>query len=114
MNIGERIRLRRTELGLSQTDLGKRLGLTRAAVSKAELSKNDMTTDRIERYASALNCTSKYLMGWDDIIWDSETKEIEVIKDNNILKEIGELDLSNESMLNILQYAKYLKSQEEQ
>ena len=67
MSIGQRIRNRRIELGLSQSELGKRLGgISKAAVSAAELDKKDMTTDRIRRYAEALETTPAYLMGWKD------------------------------------------------
>lgn len=66
MTVGQRIRQRRQELGLSQTELGLRLGgISRAAVSSAELDRKDMTTDRIRRYAEALETTPAYLMGWE-------------------------------------------------
>ena len=67
MAIGERIKQRRLELGLSQEELANRLGnKSRASVSTVENNKEDLTTDRIRKYAEALETTPAYLMGWDD------------------------------------------------
>ena len=67
MTIGERIKQRRLELGLSQQDLAERLGnKSRASVCTVEKDKEDMTTDRIRKYAEALETTPAYLMGWED------------------------------------------------
>ena len=67
MEIGDRIRERRKALGLTQTELAQRLGLTsKAAISTVENNKEDMTTERIRKYAAALNTTPQYLMGWID------------------------------------------------
>ena len=67
MTIGERIKQRRIELGLSQEELAKRLGnKSRASVCTVEKDKEDMTTDRVRKYAEALECTPAYLMGWED------------------------------------------------
>lgn len=74
MTIGERIKHRRIELGLSQEDLAKRLGnKSRASVCTVEKDKEDLTTDRIRKYAKALETTPAYLMGWDDFT-DEVTK----------------------------------------
>lgn len=67
MTIGERIKLRRKELGLSQEELANRLGnKSRASVCTVEKDKEDMTTTRIRQYADALETTPAYLMGWSD------------------------------------------------
>lgn len=66
-DVGDRIKFRRKELGLTQIQLAERLGLTsKAAISTVENNKEDMTLDRIERYANALNTTPQYLMGWSE------------------------------------------------
>ena len=55
MTIGERIKQRRQELGLTQEELARRLGnKTRASVCTVERDKEDLTTDRVEKYAAAL------------------------------------------------------------
>ena len=65
--LGERIRKRREELGLTQTELATRLGYkSKVSVSHAESDRDDMTTTRIRKYAKALETTPAYLMGWED------------------------------------------------
>lgn len=67
MNIGERIRHRRIELGLTQTEFAKKMGLSaKSTVSKLENQGDNLTTDRIRRIAEVLECTPAYLMGWED------------------------------------------------
>ena len=67
LTIGERIRNRRIELGMTQDELAKKLGYkSRASINKIELGKTDITQSRIEMFASVLETTPSYLMGWDD------------------------------------------------
>ena len=67
MTIGERIKNRRIELGLTQEELARRLGnKSRASVCTVEKDKEDLTTTRIRQYADALETTPSYLMGWED------------------------------------------------
>lgn len=66
MTVGQRIKERRKELLMTQSDLAKRIGVSsKAAVSRVENSREDLTTDRVRKYADALHCTPAYLMGWD-------------------------------------------------
>jgi transcriptional regulator with XRE-family HTH domain len=64
MTVGERIRERRIELKLTQEELGKRLGYGKSAVCRVEKEGNNITSNRIEKFAKALECTPGYLMGW--------------------------------------------------
>ena len=67
MTTGERIRKRREELGLTQTDLALRMGYkSRAAICNVEKDKEDLTTTRIRKFAEALDTTPAYLMGWEE------------------------------------------------
>lgn len=63
MNTGERIRQRRIELGLTQEELAQRLGnKSRASVCTVERGKEDLTTERLRKYAQALECAPEDLM----------------------------------------------------
>lgn len=65
--IGQRIKERRIELGMTQEELAHKLGnKSRASVCTVEKDKEDLTTTRIKQYAEALECTPSYLMGWED------------------------------------------------
>ena len=65
--IGNRIRNRREELGLSQDELGKRLGYkSRSSINKIELDQRNLTQSKIKAIADALETTPSYIMGWDE------------------------------------------------
>ncbi len=67
MTTGERIKQRREELGLTQTELAERMGYkSRAAICTVEKGKEDLTTTRIRKFAEALQTTPAYLMGWEE------------------------------------------------
>lgn len=65
--IGSRIRNRREELGLSQDELGKRLGYkSPSSINKIELDQRNLTQSKIKAIAEALETTPAYIMGWDE------------------------------------------------
>ena len=64
--IGSRIRSRREELGLSQEELGNKLGYkSRSSINKIELDQRNLTQSKIKAIADALNTTPAYIMGWE-------------------------------------------------
>lgn len=65
--IANRIRKRREELGLSQDELGKRIGYkSRSSINKIELGHRNLTQSKIKAIADALETTPSYIMGWDE------------------------------------------------
>ena len=67
MTTGERIRLLRLKHGMSQAELGSKIGVKTPAVYKYEngLVVN-LKRSTIERLANALETTPSYLMGFED------------------------------------------------
>lgn len=66
MNIGDRIKQRREELGISAEELADKIGKSRATVYRYENGDiGNMPTTILEPLATALNTTPAYLMGWD-------------------------------------------------
>ena len=90
MTIGERIKQKRLELGLSQEELAHRMGnKSRASICTVENDKEDLTTTRIRKFAEALNTTPGYLMGWEDdgiptVVKKVPDKTIRIDLDNGI------------------------------
>jgi transcriptional regulator with XRE-family HTH domain len=86
MNVGERIKQRRLELGLSQDELAKKVGYkSRSSINKIELSR-DLPLRKVEVMAKALETTPAYLMGWasaDYVLSDEENLLIETVNDVN-------------------------------
>lgn len=67
MTLGDRIRLRREELRMSQKELATRLGYkSRSTIAKIESGENDLTQSKIVAFAEALNTTARWLLDYDD------------------------------------------------
>lgn len=64
-NIGERIKKRRKELGMTQEDLSNKLGYrSKTTIAKIENGTNDIMQNRVMDFAKALQTTPAYLMGY--------------------------------------------------
>ena len=67
MTIGDRIRMRREELGLTQKELAERLGYkTKSSITKIEAGDSNLPITKVAKIAKALEVTESYLMGWED------------------------------------------------
>ena len=67
MTVGDRIKLRRKEIGMSADKLGEAIGKNRATVFRYENGEIEkMPIDVLEPIAEALLTTPAYLMGWED------------------------------------------------
>lgn len=68
LEIGERIKIRREELQMSQDELAKRIGYkSRSSINKIELGHYNLTQSKIKAIADALDTTPGYIMGWDEL-----------------------------------------------
>lgn len=67
MTKGQRIRQKREELNIGQTELAQKVHISKQTLYKYE---NDIVTNipsnRLEDIATALGTTPDYLMGWED------------------------------------------------
>ena len=99
MTTADRIKNRRIELGLTQLEVAKRLGLTsKAAVSKVEGQGDNVTLKNVEKFAKALDCSIPYLMGWDD----DNTIEMEKQRSERLDKFVELYSQLNESDQNLI------------
>ena len=77
MSVGKRIKQLRSDLGMSQVDFAKAIGVSKQTLYKYE---NDLITnipsDKIEAAATVCKVTPGFLMGWDDEI-DENTQHPE-------------------------------------
>lgn len=62
MNIGEKIRMRRKELGLTTEELGRMIGVQRAAVTKYEKGYIDLKAAQVQAIADALHISPALLL----------------------------------------------------
>ena len=65
-NISIRIAKLRKESGLSQSQLGDKLGLSQDTISNMERGRRTTTTEKIIEIANFFNVSSDYLLGISD------------------------------------------------
>ena len=63
IDMGKRIRLRRVEIGMSQADLGDKLGVSFQQVQKYEKGVNRVGANRLQQIASALKTDVNFFYG---------------------------------------------------
>lgn len=88
MNIGENIRKARKKAGLTQKELGQKMGISQAAIGQFENS-NELTMKTINKVALALNINAAELFGFpekkptpaDYIIKDSAFEDLLLLSD---------------------------------
>ena len=79
--MGERIKSRRKQIGLSQIELAQKVGYTsKSTISLIENGKRDISSAQLKKIATALDTTVDYLMGLEDfvavnLVYDDETKK---------------------------------------
>lgn len=63
----DRIKSRRTELGMTIEELARKMGYKdKSSISKIEKGKADIPQSKIAAFADALETTPAYLMGWEE------------------------------------------------
>lgn len=86
MNIGERIKQRRIELGMSQEELAKKMGYTtRNAIYQFE-KKDNMKLSIISEFAKALDTTEAYLTGWEE---EEKSSAAQGVRAGRLISYIG-------------------------
>lgn len=110
--IGERIKQRRIELGLTQEELAQKMGYkSKSTINKIELGINDVNQSKIVQFARVLDSSVSYLMGWDDEPFPSGKDHVFEDKDRqtivNLLRK-----MNGESIDNLLKYARYIYDME--
>lgn len=78
MTVGDIIKKRREELGMTTYELAELIGVSHATVSRYESGYiNSIKSGKIQAIAEALRTTPKYLMGWtDDPAMSTEDTEL--------------------------------------
>lgn len=88
MEIGERIKARREELGMTQDELAKKAGYKyRSSINKIELGGQRLPQKKIVEIARALRVTPSYLMGWEDNVYINEDGEPALIAELTAIQE---------------------------
>lgn len=66
MTVGDRIKKQRESLGLTQTELAKKVSVSKQTLYKYETNiVTNIPSDKIELISKILDCSPSYLMGWE-------------------------------------------------
>lgn len=67
MTLGDRVKQKRENMGLSQEELADKMGYkSKTSIHKIEQGITDLPLSKVEELAKVLNVTTSYLMGWED------------------------------------------------
>lgn len=67
-SVGEKIKLRRSELGWSLRELAKRMGYAnQSTVARIEKGIIDIPQSKVVKFAEVMNTTVAYLMDWEEV-----------------------------------------------
>ncbi len=106
--VANRIKKKRIELDLTQTELARKAKLTSAAISQFESSARKPSFDALAKLASALKITTDYLLGkralgYEDILADPKVS----------VMFRGMMELSEKDKKAMLEFYEFLKSRKE-
>ena len=94
MTLGEKVKLKREELGLSQEELAEKMNYkSKTSIHKIEVGITDLPLSKVKELAAVLKTTPAYLMGWEDNK-DKMINEIfntEMIDSPELIEEISQL-----------------------
>ena len=106
MTIGERIKQRRMELGLSVDEVAEKLGKNRATVYRYESNEiENLPVGTLEPLAKILETTPAQLMGWEYEEQDENYRRIFARNLNRFLKINGKNQADIAMLLNVSQAA---------
>ena len=87
MTLGEKVKLKREELNLSQEELAEKMNYkSKTSIHKIEVGITDLPLSKVKELAAVLKTTPAYLMGWE------EDKSQE--KENNIISQLTDEELA--------------------
>ena len=115
MSIGSRIKERREELGITQTQLAEMIGVTKGAIGNYETDANSPKASIMYKVFRALQCDANYL--YQDEIGESESSMLPH-DERNLLKMYRDLNPEGKEKLtgyadDLIQSGKYIKSDQD-
>ncbi|WP_338937667.1 XRE family transcriptional regulator [Fusobacterium pseudoperiodonticum] len=79
MTLGEKVKLKREELNLSQEELAEKMNYkSKTSIHKIEVGITDLPLSKVKELAAVLKTTPAYLMGWEDKKEEKEKENINI------------------------------------
>lgn len=65
MTLGEKVKARREQIGMTQEELARKMGYkNKSSITKIEKGERDLPQSKIKQIADCLGTSPSYLMGW--------------------------------------------------
>lgn len=109
LEIYERIKKRRKEIGLSAEQVAEKLGVSPATIYRYE--KKDIKkfpTEILEPLSNVLRTTPAYLMGWED----EENIKIPTDRELKFALFDGDKEITDEQLDEVKRFAKFIKERD--
>ena len=117
MTVGQRIKKRRKELGLSVDEVAEKLGKNRATIYRYESNEIEkLPTNVLEPLSKVLNTTPSALMGWEEHTPETSEKpeKNNNVSDDDIMFALfnGSEGITDEMFDEVKQFAEMVKMRE--
>lgn len=101
MTIGDRIKSRRMELNISQTELATKTNSSKQTIYKYENNIiTNIPSDKIELIANILETTPEYIMGWTDSLKKEQTIESTLLpREQRLLDDFRNLNTQGQEYI---------------
>lgn len=116
MTKGEKIKYLRESIGMTQSELAKRINSTKQNIYKYECGiVTNIPSDKIEEIATILGTTPQYLMGWAEKYDTSNQSIVLSDEENRLLDSFRKLNHEGQEKLldygnDLIETGKYKKS----
>jgi len=106
MDLKDRLRILREEIGLTQKELAEKMNIAKTTYNNYETGKREPDKETLKRFAAFFDCSIDYLLGFSDIR--------NPYKNNNTANHKGndcDEQLTEEELFAVNQFKEFLKYQ---
>lgn len=104
------LRLLRETLGISQTELGKKIGVARSTICQYESGRREPDNETLQRLADFFNVSVDYLLGREQPVEKQEISVPEKYKDVMVAFQDGAENLTQEDIDDVVKFIEFLKN----
>lgn len=103
LNFGERVKIRRTQIGLTQQELAELVGYKhKSSIQKIETSQAKASVEQVDTFSKALQTSRSFLVGLTD---DPDQKITEYrFEDGSFVREADPDNIQNRKMARLMHY----------
>lgn len=99
------IKTARKAKGLTQVELAQKVGVTQGNLSAWETGRWEPEMDALKKLCEVLECSADFLLGQEQLAKNAAASIISIF----LAKEMEEMQLPEEDIAKILEFARYMK-----